>query len=90
MLKIAKPFVDTLGNGRINTTFIDAIFQLARALELEAVAEGVEKAAQSEMLCRLRCDLGQGYHFSRPLDTAGAQAHLATSADRPLARVHAA
>jgi EAL domain-containing protein (putative c-di-GMP-specific phosphodiesterase class I) len=92
MLKIAKPFVDTLGNGRINTTFIDAIFQLARALELEAVAEGVEKPAQSEMLCRLRCDLGQGYHFSRPLDTAGAEAHLAATSptDRPFAHVHAA
>jgi len=92
MLKIAKPFVDTLGNGRINTTFIDAIFQLARALELEAVAEGVEKPAQSEMLSRLRCDLAQGYHFARPLDTAGAEAHLAATSPtgRTLARVHAA
>ena len=92
MLKIAKPFVDTLGNGRMNTTFIDAIFQLARALELEAVAEGVEWPAQSEILCRLRCDLGQGYYFSRPLDVADAEAHLAASSptDRPHEQAHAA
>jgi EAL domain-containing protein (putative c-di-GMP-specific phosphodiesterase class I) len=40
---------------------------LARSLQLAVVAEGVETAAQIELLSALECDTGQGFFFSRPL-----------------------
>ena len=79
ILKIAKPFVDRLGNGSYDSTFTDAILRLATALDLDVVAEGIERRDQAETLRALDCGLGQGYYFARPLDTAGVAAHLAAS-----------
>ena len=79
ILKIAKPFVDRLGNGSYDTTFTDAILRLAGALDLDVVAEGIERREQAEMLRGLNCGLGQGYYFARPIDAAGAAAHLRAS-----------
>ena len=42
------------------------IISLARTLDLEIVAEGVETRAQLEQLRRLGCDVVQGYYFARP------------------------
>jgi EAL domain-containing protein (putative c-di-GMP-specific phosphodiesterase class I) len=47
---------------------VRTIVGLARALQLEVVAEGVENAAQAQQLQSLRVDCGQGYWFSRALD----------------------
>jgi EAL domain-containing protein (putative c-di-GMP-specific phosphodiesterase class I) len=82
ILKIAKPFVDDLGGETSDTAFLEAILALARALDLTVVVEGIETAEQAATLSRLGCRLGQGYHFARPLDKAGASAHLGA---RPLA-----
>ena len=76
ILKIAKPFVDRIGGDQAETTFVDAILRLAGALELEAVAEGIESAEQAEALRQLDCPLGQGFHFARPLPPAEAAARL--------------
>ena len=45
-----------------------AVVALGKTLELEIVAEGIEFAEQWETLRDLGCDLGQGYHFARPMD----------------------
>jgi EAL domain-containing protein (putative c-di-GMP-specific phosphodiesterase class I) len=37
-------------------------------MRLDTIAEGIERVEQLEQLRRLRCQLGQGYHFSRPVD----------------------
>jgi len=76
-LKIAKPFVDRLDQGEGDTTFTDAILRLAAALQLDVVAEGIERAGQAELLRRLACGVGQGFHFSRPLDRVDTEAYLA-------------
>ena len=44
-----------------------AVISLAHALQMRVVGEGIETAAQLERLRSLGCDVGQGYHFSRPL-----------------------
>ena len=44
------------------------MIELAGILNLKPVAEGIERADQLERLMELKCDLGQGYFFARPLD----------------------
>jgi diguanylate cyclase (GGDEF)-like protein len=82
ILKIAKPFVDDLGTETSDSSFLEAILGLARALDLTVVVEGIETGDQAATLQRLGCGLGQGYHFARPLDRDGASKHLTA---RPLA-----
>jgi EAL domain-containing protein (putative c-di-GMP-specific phosphodiesterase class I) len=40
---------------------------MAHKLGIKVVAEGIEEAAQRDLLARAGCDYGQGYLFSRPL-----------------------
>jgi diguanylate cyclase (GGDEF)-like protein len=77
ILKIAKPFVDDLGTETSDSSFLEAILGLARALDLTVVVEGIETAEQAATLHRLGCGLGQGYYFARPLDRAAAGSYLA-------------
>ena len=44
-----------------------AVVAMARALGHVVVAEGIERAEQAAALRELGCELGQGYHFSRPV-----------------------
>jgi EAL domain-containing protein (putative c-di-GMP-specific phosphodiesterase class I) len=65
-LKIAKPFVDGLTSGRRESSFVGMIVDLARTLELEVIAEGIETPEQLAALRGLRAGLGQGYFLGRP------------------------
>jgi diguanylate cyclase (GGDEF)-like protein len=65
-LKIAKPFVDGLTGGGREAGFIAMIVDLARTLELEVIAEGIETAGQLAALRKLGAELGQGYFLGRP------------------------
>lgn len=66
-LKIDRSFVGDLGADTDGGTLIEAIIDMAAALRLRVVAEGVEERAQYERLQELECDLAQGYFFERPL-----------------------
>ena len=50
-------------------TLISAIIAMGRRLHLEVVAEGVETEEQWQILRQQKCDVLQGYHFSRPLSS---------------------
>jgi EAL domain-containing protein (putative c-di-GMP-specific phosphodiesterase class I) len=76
LLKIAKPFVDQLGQGRSAALLADTILRLGQSLGLEVVAEGIEHPNQATQLQALSCSLGQGFHFAEPLDSEAAQAFL--------------
>ena len=65
-LKIAKPFVDGLTFGDREAEFIGMIVDLARTLELEVIAEGIETPDQLDALRELGAELGQGYVLGRP------------------------
>jgi EAL domain-containing protein (putative c-di-GMP-specific phosphodiesterase class I) len=49
---------------------VEAILRLALDLDLEVVAEGIERPDQWQALRQMGCRLGQGYLFSRPLPPA--------------------
>ncbi|HEU5142059.1 MAG TPA: EAL domain-containing protein, partial [Solirubrobacterales bacterium] len=66
-LKIDRSFIEGLGIERERTAIVEAVIGMARALSLDAIAEGVESEAQVTELRRLGCDFAQGHLFSRPL-----------------------
>ena len=70
ILKIAKPFVDGIGEGLEDGAFADTIVRLGESLNLVTVAEGIEHPRQVEHLRRLGLGFGQGYHFGRPLSAS--------------------
>jgi len=65
-IKIDKSFVDDIGEGSSNNVIIEAIIALAKTLGYAIVAEGIETKGQESFLQDVRCDIGQGYLFSRP------------------------
>ena len=73
-LKVDKAFVDGLEANSEDTAIVKAIVDLATAMGMQTVAEGIETTGQAKRLRALKCELGQGYYFSEPLsaDEAGA------------------
>ena len=69
ILKIDRFFVKDIFIDPGNEAIIKAIFTLARSLNLEVIAEGVETAQQLAYLHELGCDKMQGFLFSPPLPT---------------------
>jgi diguanylate cyclase (GGDEF)-like protein/PAS domain S-box-containing protein len=66
-LKIDRSFVVDMANGKDGLTLVAVIINLARALKLKVVAEGVETGEQLRQLRLLNCDEMQGFLFSKPL-----------------------
>ncbi|MCW2569973.1 MAG: sensor-containing diguanylate cyclase/phosphodiesterase, partial [Frankiales bacterium] len=67
MLKIDRSFVAAIHGGPGAEAVPAAVLQLADALGLDVVAEGVETPEQAAILRRLGCRLAQGYLFGRPM-----------------------
>lgn len=68
-LKIDRSFVSMMGVETNNSEIVQTIVTLARNLEMEVIAEGIETLAQLKKLQDLGCLLGQGYLFSQPVDS---------------------
>jgi EAL domain-containing protein (putative c-di-GMP-specific phosphodiesterase class I) len=66
MLKVAKSFVDGLGRGGREASFVRMIIELARTLGMSVIAEGIETEEQVKALAALQCEYGQGFHLGRP------------------------
>ncbi|MEM9553801.1 MAG: EAL domain-containing protein [Acidobacteriota bacterium] len=78
-LKIDRSFVRTLLEERDDAEIVRATIELAHALGLEVVAEGIETQEQLDRLCALGCDYGQGYLFARPAPARDVTIMLSTS-----------
>ncbi|RJK93155.1 EAL domain-containing protein [Vallicoccus soli] len=76
ILKIDKSFVRGLDEPG-QEALVDAIVRIARTLDLELVAEGVEREDQRTALDRLGCTHAQGWLFSSPVPAAAVPALLA-------------
>ena len=65
-LKIDRSLIAAIEHDQRRRVLVAAIVGLARQLELEVVAEGVETCGQRQLLLELGCDLAQGFLFSSP------------------------
>ena len=81
-LKIDRELIRPLGESPGAEVMVRAILEIARALDIRVIAEGVETDAQARLLGELGVDALQGFHFSRPMPEDALGAYLAT---RPIA-----
>lgn len=66
-LKIDRSFICDIADGRSGSVIPKVIIDLAHALGVEVLAEGVEDMAQLQILRQLGCDEAQGYFLGRPM-----------------------
>ena len=67
-IKIDKSFIDEILTDPVTKSILECILNLAKALHMNVVAEGVETAEQYAFLKEEKCNEIQGYYFSRPID----------------------
>ena len=79
-LKIDRSFIERMGSDRRSSSIIAAMIQLAHAMDLVVVAEGIETQDQLSKLRALGCDRGQGYVFSRPVGAVAFAQYLQAQA----------
>jgi diguanylate cyclase (GGDEF)-like protein len=80
-IKIDRSFIRELGDSAACTAIVRATVQLAHALDLRVVGEGVEDADALSALERLGCELAQGYFIARPMPFDDLIAWLARRSD---------
>ena len=85
-LKVDRSFIRGLRCGSKEATVVRAIVNLGNSLGKAVIAEGIETASQFDQLREMGCQVGQGFHMSRPLTPQGVDALLArTLAEAPFA-----
>jgi EAL domain-containing protein (putative c-di-GMP-specific phosphodiesterase class I)/GGDEF domain-containing protein len=76
-LKIDRSFVEGVDVDPRQRTVVGAVVELAHVLDLDLIAEGVERQEQIDVLRAMGCDFIQGHHVSPPLPADGMKAWLA-------------
>lgn len=66
-IKIDQSFISKIVGDRTQLAIVKAILDLAIALDMKVIAEGIETEAQRNLLVEIGCTYGQGYWFSRPI-----------------------
>ncbi len=66
IIKIDRMFIADLVQNPISRLIVAAVVDLAHALGMEIVAEGIETEEQRRQILELGCDYGQGFYFARP------------------------
>jgi EAL domain-containing protein (putative c-di-GMP-specific phosphodiesterase class I)/GGDEF domain-containing protein len=69
-LKIDQSLVRGVERDGMSGRLVSGIVQMGRDLGYRIVAEGIETAAERELLASWGCDFGQGWHFARPMSAA--------------------
>lgn len=67
ILKIDQMFIQDITNNKVDSAITRAIIDVAHALDMRVIAEGVEDEAHVNMLQELGCDSIQGFYLSQPL-----------------------
>jgi EAL domain-containing protein (putative c-di-GMP-specific phosphodiesterase class I) len=74
-MKLDRSFIGKLPGDAGDAAILRAVRQLATALRLRLVAEGVERPEQRDFLVELGCDEAQGWLFGRPMAPPALRAH---------------
>jgi diguanylate cyclase (GGDEF)-like protein/PAS domain S-box-containing protein len=69
-VKVDRGFVQGVAENRVDSAIVRAVIDLANAMGISALAEGVETKEQVAGLKMLGCQVAQGFYFSRPLRAA--------------------
>ncbi len=80
ILKIDRSFVADVATSNESAAVVHALVELARALGLQTVAEGIEERAQLSWFEREQVELGQGFLFSEPVEPGSVEAMLVAGA----------
>ena len=75
-IKIDKSFMDTIIEDKSDKAIVSAIITLARSLDLDVIAEGVENSDQASFLKEAQCNIVQGYLYSVPVSKEDADSLL--------------
>ena len=70
-IKLDRHFIASVTTDNRAAAVVRAVIDLAHDLQITVVAEGVEDGATADWLRDQSCDVGQGYHFGKPIDAAG-------------------
>jgi EAL domain-containing protein (putative c-di-GMP-specific phosphodiesterase class I) len=76
-LKIDRAFINEMMENPQDRAIVNAIIGMAHALNMEVLAEGVERPDQLQYLLDRGCDRAQGWHFGKPVPAAEFQAMVA-------------
>ena len=69
-LKIDRSFIRDIVTDTSDLAIVNAIVAMARHLNIEVIAEGIESYQQVEALLKLGCNMGQGFLFAKPMPAA--------------------
>lgn len=83
ILKIDKTFVDQLVGDGVSRAIVEGLLHIARELNVEVIAEGVETEEQARLLLAAGCKLAQGYLFAAPVGAEQATDLLVRQAGLP-------
>ena len=73
VLKMDKSFVDGIAVSGQRLALAEGIVQIARTLQLEVIAEGIESEVQRDLLIAMGCQFGQGYLLAMPMAACQAE-----------------
>jgi EAL domain-containing protein (putative c-di-GMP-specific phosphodiesterase class I) len=73
VVKMDKSFVDGIADSEQRLALADGIVQIARTLQLEVVAEGIESEVQRDLLTEMGCHYGQGFLLAMPMQPSEAE-----------------
>jgi diguanylate cyclase (GGDEF)-like protein len=84
IVKIDRTFVANLGNDSVSDIIVTAVVQLAHALQMSVIAEGIETIDQHRTVTALGCDSSQGFYFAQPMPAGNVETLLHAGADAGL------
>lgn len=89
VLKIDRQFVDNIDQSRTNRAIVAAVRELASAMDLMLIAEGVERQEELDQLAELGCTKVQGYLLGKPAPLDETEVLIGIHAVRPPAESEA-
>lgn len=82
-IKIDRMFISNLTSSHRDPLLVRSTIELAHALDLEVVAEGIENAETLALLAAMGCDAAQGYFIGKPMPLDEFTAYLGDETTRP-------